>query len=114
VAAIDTSLPPPELLSELLAIEVRHGRERAAARRNGPRTLDLDLLWYGGLAIDLPQLTLPHPRMAERPFVLLPLADIAPDLEIPGLGAVRSLLRPEFASLCWPLAHSSPALPPSG
>lgn len=103
VAAVDTTLRPQELLAELLAIEVRQGRERSAARRNGPRTLDLDLLLYADLELASPGLVLPHPRIAERPFVLLPLAEIAPDLVIPGVGPIRSLLRTDFARLCWPL-----------
>jgi len=107
VAAIDTSLSPQRLLAGLLAIEQQQGRDRSSSRRNGPRTLDLDLLCYGTQVIDEPSLQLPHPRMAQRAFVLLPLSDLAPDLLIPGHGSVSSLLRPEFASLCW-------RLPPSG
>ena len=101
---IDTELSALPLLASLLEIERQQGRDRSAARRNGPRTLDLDLLLYGDQTFDLPQLQLPHPRMHERAFVLLPLADVAPDLLIPGVGVVRSLLKPQFASLCWRLA----------
>jgi len=104
VAAIDTTLTPQQLLAELLAIELRQGRDRSSGRRNGPRTLDLDLLVYGDATIDAPGLQLPHPRLHERAFVLMPLAEIAPDLVIPGLGAVKTLLRPEFGSLCWRLS----------
>lgn len=107
VAAIDTLLSPQLLLAGLMAIEQRQGRDRSSSRRNGPRTLDLDLLSFGTREIDEPGLQLPHPRMAERAFVLLPLSDLAPDLLIPGQGVVSSLLRPEFASLCR-------RLPPSG
>ncbi|MBI3349939.1 MAG: 2-amino-4-hydroxy-6-hydroxymethyldihydropteridine diphosphokinase [Burkholderiales bacterium] len=78
VAALETGLPPLELLDALQAIEQAHGRERPY--RNAPRTLDLDLLLYGGLVLDTPRLTLPHPRLAERAFVLRPLLEIAPDL----------------------------------
>lgn len=103
VAALDTALTPVELLAELLRIEREQGRDRSGGRRNGPRTLDLDLLCHGDVRIDQPGLQLPHPRLHERAFVLLPLTDLAPDLVIPDIGPVRSLLRPEFASLCWRL-----------
>lgn len=76
VAALRTSLPPHELLAALQSIEAAAGRERPY--RNAPRTLDLDILLFDGLAIDTPTLTVPHPRMHERAFVLLPLAEIAP------------------------------------
>lgn len=104
VAAIDTDLDAQALLQHLLEIELQHGRDRSSGRRNGPRTLDLDLLLHGRAAIDQPGLQLPHPRLQERAFVLMPLADLAPDLDVPGLGSLRSLLRPEFASLCWRLS----------
>ncbi len=80
VAGLDTTLPPLDLLAALQAIEQRHGRERPY--RNAPRTLDLDLLLYGGRSIDLPALMVPHPRMHERAFVLRPLADLAPGLAL--------------------------------
>lgn len=83
-------LPAPTLLDRLFAIEAAFGRVRSI--RNAPRTLDLDLLLYGAQVCDTPQLTLPHPRMRERAFVLAPLLEIAPDLVIPGLGAVAALL----------------------
>lgn len=105
VAAIDTTLTPQQLLAHLLSIELQQGRDRSSGRRNGPRTLDLDLLLHGDSMIDEPGLQLPHPRLHERAFVLLPLAEIAPDLLIPGLGAVKTLLNPEFASLCWRLEN---------
>lgn len=92
-ATIRTSLPPLELLRALLDIELRFGRERSAGVRWGPRTLDLDLLAYGQLEIREPGLTLPHPRMHERRFVLEPLAEIAPNLVIPGRGTVAELLQ---------------------
>jgi 2-amino-4-hydroxy-6-hydroxymethyldihydropteridine diphosphokinase len=87
VACIDTALSAPELLAALHAIEQAHGRERPY--RNAPRTLDLDLLLYGDERIDTPALTVPHPRMHERAFVLAPLLEIAPDAAIPGRGLAR-------------------------
>ena len=90
VACIDTALAAPALLDGLHAIELAHGRERPY--RNAPRTLDLDILLYGDERIDLPHLHIPHPRMLDRAFVLLPLLEIAPGVEIPGRGAARSYL----------------------
>ena len=81
VAQLQTRLSPVALLKELQAIEERFGRERPY--RNAPRTLDLDLLIYGQRRIATPLLTVPHPRMHERAFVLVPLAEIAPDLALP-------------------------------
>ena len=78
VAAVETQLPAPALLDELLALETRFGRQRPY--HHAPRTLDLDLLLYGGARIASPQLTVPHPRMWQRAFVLRPLAEIAPQL----------------------------------
>lgn len=78
VAAISTQLEPLAVLDLLQAIEHAHHRQRPY--RNAPRTLDLDLLWYEGVDMDSEQLTLPHPRMHERAFVLLPLRDLAPGL----------------------------------
>ncbi|CAN7277083.1 2-amino-4-hydroxy-6-hydroxymethyldihydropteridinediphosphokinase [Acidovorax sp. LjRoot129] len=77
VVAVRTSLAPRDLLTALQAIEAGAGRERPF--RNAPRTLDLDILLFGGHVIDTPTLTVPHPRLRERAFVLLPLAEIAPD-----------------------------------
>ena len=90
VAALDTALEPHALLSALQAIEQVHGRERPY--RNAPRTLDLDLLLHGDARLDTPTLTLPHPRLHQRAFVLLPLAEIAPALALPGRGAVADWL----------------------
>ncbi|WP_434515502.1 2-amino-4-hydroxy-6-hydroxymethyldihydropteridine diphosphokinase [Dechloromonas sp. ARDL1] len=90
VAELETSLAPEALLDALLEIEQRFGRIRA--ERNGPRTLDLDLLLYNDQYLDLPRLTLPHPRLHLRAFVLQPLAEIAPDLVIPGRGTVAAWL----------------------
>ncbi len=91
VGALDTALSPRALLDALLDIELAHGRARKFA--NAPRTLDLDVLLYGDAQLDEPGLRLPHPRMHERAFVLVPLAEIAPDCVIPGRGAVAELLR---------------------
>ncbi|MGH8369338.1 MAG: 2-amino-4-hydroxy-6-hydroxymethyldihydropteridine diphosphokinase [Gammaproteobacteria bacterium] len=91
VAALETGLAPPALLAELQTIERQHGRVRGASRW-GPRSLDLDLLLYGEVRIDTPELQVPHPGLPERLFVLYPLADIAPDLEVPGYGPLRQLL----------------------
>ena len=92
VAELDTELPPRELLGRLLEIERRLGRVRGQGPRFGPRTIDLDLLLVGGVVIDEPGLTLPHPRLQERRFVLEPLAELDPALEIPGRGPVQALL----------------------
>lgn len=90
VVALRTLLSPRALLRRLLAIERRQGRTRdASTPRNAPRTLDLDLLLYGRRRIRLPQLTVPHPRMHERAFVLMPLLDIAPAVSLPGRGLAR-------------------------
>lgn len=90
VVAIDTALDPLELLRALLAIEAHHGRVRSIP--NAPRTLDLDLLMHGDTRMNSPELTLPHPRMHERAFVLLPLLEIAPAAIIPGLGPAQDYL----------------------
>jgi 2-amino-4-hydroxy-6-hydroxymethyldihydropteridine diphosphokinase len=82
--AIETQLPPRELLDALHGVEARFGRNRAAETRWGPRTLDLDILAYDDVRIDQPGLTVPHPRLFERAFVLVPLAEIAPDRPIAG------------------------------
>jgi len=89
VACIETLLTPRELLHALLAIEQRHGRVRESL--NAPRTLDLDILIYADLQCDDEDLTLPHPRMAQRGFVLKPLMEIAPECDIPGLGSIAPL-----------------------
>jgi 2-amino-4-hydroxy-6-hydroxymethyldihydropteridine diphosphokinase len=79
VAALETTLSAEQLFAKLKAIEKRHGRERSF--RNAPRTLDLDLLLFGDAKLHSAQLTIPHPRMHERAFVLAPLLEIAPELE---------------------------------
>ncbi len=88
VAELDTALEPAELLRALQAIEQAHGRERPY--RNAPRTLDLDLLLYGDRVIATPDLTVPHPRLHERAFVLVPLLELAPDLAHPALGPLAA------------------------
>jgi 2-amino-4-hydroxy-6-hydroxymethyldihydropteridine diphosphokinase len=94
VAELRTALTPSALLNRMRAIERRQGRRRlGSTRRNAPRVLDLDLLMFGRRRMSRPQLSLPHPRMHERAFVLQPLIDIAPAATIPGLGAARTWLR---------------------
>lgn len=92
-AVVQTVQPPRVLLEAMLEIERSLGRDRASEQRWGPRTIDLDLLLYGGLTINEPGLTIPHPRMHERLFVLLPLAEIRPDLVVPTLGVRIAELR---------------------
>ncbi|MGB9991489.1 2-amino-4-hydroxy-6-hydroxymethyldihydropteridine diphosphokinase [Pseudoduganella rhizocola] len=87
-ARIHTTLDAEALLQTLQGIEQAHGRERPY--RNAPRTLDLDLLLYGGETITSPTLTVPHPRMTDRAFVLIPLLEIQPDLMVPGKGPAAS------------------------
>jgi 2-amino-4-hydroxy-6-hydroxymethyldihydropteridine diphosphokinase len=89
VARIETALAPRELLDALLEIERRYKRVRGLP--NAPRTLDLDLLLYGDRVVDEPGLTVPHPRMHERAFVMTPLAEIAPDAQVPGRGRAGDL-----------------------
>lgn len=101
-AELDTDLGPYELLDALLRIERGAGRVRDGERW-GPRTLDLDLLYMDGVALHDDRLTLPHPRIAERAFVLLPLAELAPDLELPGQGQVSRLLANADTTGCEPL-----------
>ena len=96
VARIETRLAPRDLLERLLAIERAHGRVRDLP--NGPRTLDLDILLYGERIVREPELTIPHPRMLERAFVLVPLAEIAPEAVVPGDGRVADLARNVDAS----------------
>jgi 2-amino-4-hydroxy-6-hydroxymethyldihydropteridine diphosphokinase len=92
VAQVETALPPHELLDALLAIEALHGRVRGG-QRWGPRTLDLDLLIYADLELNDARLTLPHPEMTRRNFVLAPLVEIVPELRIPGHGPARQALQ---------------------
>ena len=90
VAQIETGLSAERLLAELQAIEAAHGRTRRFA--NAPRTLDLDLLLFGNAVLDTEKLMVPHPRMHQRAFVLIPLVEIAPDTEVPGRGRAQKLL----------------------
>ena len=90
VVELNAVVPAPTLLDMLFAIEARFGRQRSV--RNAPRTLDLDLLLYGDEISNDPVLSLPHPRLHERAFVLAPLAELAPRLLIPGHGPVSALL----------------------
>jgi len=105
VVALETQLPPLELLRALLAIEQEFGRDRSSGIANGPRTLDLDLLLCGDQEITAPELDLPHPRLADRAFVLVPLNEIAPRLLVPGLGQTVADLLADLA------AKSAPADP---
>jgi 2-amino-4-hydroxy-6-hydroxymethyldihydropteridine diphosphokinase len=89
---LETDLTARALLGALLELERAFGRNRSAGPLHGPRTLDLDLLLYGAETIDEPLLNVPHPRLHERRFVLEPLAELDPDLEVPGQGPVQALL----------------------
>jgi 2-amino-4-hydroxy-6-hydroxymethyldihydropteridine diphosphokinase len=91
VAELETAVPPRELLDRLLAIERELGRERTAERRWGPRAIDLDLLLYGDDVIDEQGLRVPHPRLAERRFVLEPLEELDPDLSLPDGRRIKDL-----------------------
>lgn len=91
VVELETDATPQALLESLLAIERDLGRVRDGSRW-GPRTIDLDVLVFGDLVVDEPGLTVPHPRLAERRFALEPLAELAPELVVPGLGRVADLL----------------------
>jgi 2-amino-4-hydroxy-6-hydroxymethyldihydropteridine diphosphokinase len=86
VVALETHLSPQELLDGLLTIEFAFGRDRAASQPNGPRTLDLDILFYGDIVLSESALEIPHPRLAGRAFVLVPLHEIAPELRHPRFG----------------------------
>jgi 2-amino-4-hydroxy-6-hydroxymethyldihydropteridine diphosphokinase len=100
VVAIETRLSPRDLLISLLGIEREFGRDRASAIMNGPRTLDLDILLYGDLMVSESGLEIPHPRLAEREFALVPLNEIAPDARDPRCGAkVKELLEQLRAGL---------------
>jgi 2-amino-4-hydroxy-6-hydroxymethyldihydropteridine diphosphokinase len=92
VAEVETELGASELLGFLLEVERGLGRTRGSGPRYGPRTIDLDLLLFGEETIDEPGLTVPHPRLHERRFVLEPLAELDPALVVPGRGAVAELL----------------------
>ena len=91
-AALETSLGPRALLDLLLAVERRLGRAREGVPAQGPRTVDLDLVLYENAEIEEPGMTIPHPRLHERRFVLEPLAELDPSLEVPGKGKIQTLL----------------------
>ena len=99
VACFDTRLPPQALLEALQDIERRHGRVRSYP--NAPRTLDLDVLLYGDQQIASPTLTVPHPRMHQRAFVLVPLAVLLPDVVIPGRGPLSTLMSKVAGQSVW-------------
>jgi 2-amino-4-hydroxy-6-hydroxymethyldihydropteridine diphosphokinase len=118
VVAIETDLAPRDLLRALLALEREFGRDRADAIPNGPRTLDLDILLYGNRLVSEPDLEIPHPRFAERAFVLVPLHQVAPELRDPrsgrtiaqllaALGPDRALLEPSVITVESPLWRAS-------
>jgi 2-amino-4-hydroxy-6-hydroxymethyldihydropteridine diphosphokinase len=99
VIAVATSLAPHDLLARAIEIERALGRDRSRERHWGPRTLDIDLLAYDDLVVNDPDLTLPHPRLFERGFVLLPLAEIAADRVIAGIRVSDALKRVEIAGI---------------
>jgi 2-amino-4-hydroxy-6-hydroxymethyldihydropteridine diphosphokinase len=100
VVALETELEPRALLEELLAIELEFGRDRASGFANGPRTLDLDILLFGDVSISEPGLEIPHPRLAQRTFVLVPLCEIAPQNLDAGSGrSMKQLLHSLSTSL---------------
>lgn len=101
-ALVETTLGARALLDALLEVERRFGRRREAGPQWGPRLIDLDLLLYGDQAVDEPGLRVPHPHLHERAFALLPLADIAPDMPVPGRGPVAALLSQLDATGCRP------------
>jgi 2-amino-4-hydroxy-6-hydroxymethyldihydropteridine diphosphokinase len=112
-ARLETRLTPQALLAELHRIELAHGRRRDGTRW-GPRILDLDILIYGDARIDEPGLTIPHPEMARRAFVLVPLADVAPlDLAVPGVGILAELLDRCERDGVEPFDDSNPSAKPS-
>ncbi len=95
-AALETTLGPRELLESLLEVERGLGRDRSREKRWGPRTIDLDLLLYGDETVAEPGLEIPHPRLAERAFVLQPLLELDPGLRLPEGRPLRDLLGPEL------------------
>jgi 2-amino-4-hydroxy-6-hydroxymethyldihydropteridine diphosphokinase len=102
VAEVDTTLAPRDLLDQLLAIELRRGRRRDGDRW-GPRVIDLDVLLYGNLRLREPGIEVPHPRLHERAFVLVPLAELDRTLDVPGQGSVGALADALADASCVPL-----------
>lgn len=98
VVGLRTALRPHELLDALMQVEREFGRERMAGLRNGPRTLDLDILLYGDVVLEETELTIPHPRLGERLFVLAPLAEMAPALREPRTGKTMARLLAELVA----------------
>ena len=94
-----TALPPLDLLARAQAVERQFGRDRSREQRWGPRTLDIDLIDIEGIRLDTPELTLPHPRALERAFVLVPLAEIAPDWRIAGIRVADALAKLDQAGI---------------
>lgn len=97
--AVETNLSPHALLDRALAVERTLGRDRAGAPRWGPRTIDIDLLTYDELSLEEPGLVLPHPRIFERAFVLVPLGEIRPDLVIGGVSLAAALARTDASGI---------------
>ncbi|MGH7635764.1 MAG: 2-amino-4-hydroxy-6-hydroxymethyldihydropteridine diphosphokinase, partial [Gemmatimonadaceae bacterium] len=99
VITADTTLTPQDLLARAQAVERALGRERAQERHWGPRTVDIDILAYDDVTLDTPELTLPHPHLFERAFVLVPLAEIEPDRVIAGVRVADALARLDAAGI---------------
>jgi 2-amino-4-hydroxy-6-hydroxymethyldihydropteridine diphosphokinase len=97
----ETKLPPRALLAKLHEIEHTLGRDRTREQRYGPRTIDLDILLYDELSVDEPGLTIPHPRMLERAFVLVPLVEIAPELVVGGMQIVDAVAKMDRAGIAF-------------
>ncbi len=112
VAAIDTALAPEKLLDALLALELAEGRVRNG--RNAPRPLDLDILLYGDRQLNTQRLTVPHPRLTQRAFTLIPLLQIAPLIAIPGLGPAHAFVPDVGGQVISKIAHPFTMPPPTG